>query len=234
MAKKKRSRINQFRKAIKQQLAHLKRNLTSIDALTVCESLLAAGRYTYHKLLVVSELMRQQTILYHSDSRSIPERIVSLRQAYIRPIVRGKAMYSVEFGAMISISITGEGFTFLLRLSFDPYNGGEDLMAQAMACRRCHGYYLKVICDDLIYRTRADRAFCLHHGFRLSGARLGRPKSNPALLAEEKCQFRDDQRQRNSIEGKFGQGKRRFGLGLIREKLAITQGLTIALNVLVI
>jgi len=45
-------------------------------------------------------------------------------------------------------------------------------------------------------------------------------------------QFLDDQRQRNAVEGKIGQGKRRFGLGLIREKLAITQGSTIALNVL--
>ena len=35
------------------------------------------------------------------------------------------------------------------------------------------------------------------------------------------------------MEGKIGQGKRRFGLGLIREKLAVTQGSTIALNVLV-
>jgi len=35
-------------------------------------------------------------------------------------------------------------------------------------------------------------------------------------------------------EGKIGQGKRRFGLGLIREKLAVTQGSTIALNVLVL
>ena len=43
----------------------------------------------------------------------------------------------------------------------------------------------------------------------------------------------DDQRQRNAVEGKIGQGKRRFGLGLIREKLAITQGSMIALNVLV-
>jgi hypothetical protein len=46
-------------------------------------------------------------------------------------------------------------------------------------------------------------------------------------------QFLDDQRQRNAVEGKLGQGKRRFGLGLIREKLAVTQGSTIALNVLV-
>jgi hypothetical protein len=67
----------------------------------------------------------------------------------------------------------------------------------------------------------------------LSGPRLGRPKSDPELLAEKKCQFLDDQRQRNAVEGKIGQGKRRFGLGLIREKLAVTQGSTIAMNVLV-
>lgn len=52
-------------------------------------------------------------------------------------------------------------------------------------------------------------------------------------MAEEKRQFLDDQRQRNAVEGKIGQGKRRFGLGLIREKLAVTQSSTIALNVLV-
>ena len=53
------------------------------------------------------------------------------------------------------------------------------------------------------------------------------------MVAAEKQQFIDDQRQRNAVEGKIGQGKRRFGLGLIREKLSATQGSTIALNVLV-
>ncbi len=52
-------------------------------------------------------------------------------------------------------------------------------------------------------------------------------------MVEEKRQFLDDQSRRNSVEGKIGLGKRRFGLGLIREKLAVTQGSTIALNVLV-
>jgi len=234
VAKKKRPRINKIRKAIKQQLGHLKRNLASIDALTACgASLLAAGRYAYQKLLVVSELVRQQIILFHSDSRSIPARIVSLCQAHIRPIVRGKARCNVEFGAKISISVTGDGFTFLDRLGFDPYNEGEDLKAQARAYRRRHGSYPKVICADQIYRTRSNRAFCQRHGIRLSGPRLGRPKSDPELLAEDKRQFLDDQRQRNAVEGKIGQGKRRFGLGLIREKLPATQGSAIALNVLV-
>jgi IS5 family transposase len=72
----------------------------------------------------VSELVRQQNILYHSDSRSIPDRTVSLYQAHIRPIVRGKARCNVEFGAKISISVTGDGFAFLERVSFDPYNEG--------------------------------------------------------------------------------------------------------------
>jgi hypothetical protein len=67
----------------------------------------------------------------------------------------------------------------------------------------------------------------------LSGPRLGRPKNDPELVAAERQQFMDDQRQRNAIEGKIGQGKRRYGLGLIREKLAVTQGSTIAINVLV-
>ena len=90
-----------------------------------------------------------------------------------------------------------------------------------------------MICADQIYRTRSNRAFCQRHGIRLSGPRLGRPKSDPQLQAEEKKQFADDQRQRNAVEGKIGQGKRRYGLDLIREKLAITQGSAIALNVLV-
>lgn len=234
VAKKKRPRIAKIRKAIQQQLRHLQRNLASIDALIACgASLLAAGRHWYRKLLVVSELVRQQNILYHSDSRSIPDRIVSLYQAHIRPIVRGKARCNVEFGAKISISVTGDGFAFLDRVSFDPYNEGDDLKAQARAYRRRYGHYPKVICADQIYRTRANRAFCQRHGIRLSGPRLGRPKTDPQLLAKEKKQFLDDQRQRNAVEGKIGQGKRRYGLDLIREKLSTTQGSAIALNVLV-
>jgi hypothetical protein len=55
VAMKKKPRLNKIRKAIKQQLGHLKRNLASIDALIACGGcLLAAGRHIYQKLLVVS------------------------------------------------------------------------------------------------------------------------------------------------------------------------------------
>lgn len=90
-----------------------------------------------------------------------------------------------------------------------------------------------MICADQIYRTRSNRAFCQSHGISLSGPRLGRPQSDPQLLAEEKKQFADDQQRRNAVEGKIGEGKRRYGLDLIREKLATTPGSAITLNVLV-
>lgn len=234
VAKKKRPGINKIRKAIKQQLAYLRHNLKSIEALASCGGfLLAAGSPISQKLLVVSELVRQQTILYHSESRSIPDRIMSLSQAHVRPIVRGKARSNVEFGAKISISVTGHGLAFLDRLSFNPYNEGEDLRSQAFAYRRRHGCYPEVICADQIYRTRSNRAFCKRHSIRLSGPRLGRPKSDPELIAAEKKQFTDVQRKRNAVEGKIGECKRRYGLGLIREKLIATQGSSIAMNILV-
>jgi hypothetical protein len=129
--------------------------------------------------------------------------------------------------------VSGEGFAFLDRLSWNPYNEGDDLKVQVRAYRRRHGCYPKVVCADQIYRTRSNRAFCKRHHIRLSGPRLGRPKNDPELLAEEKQIALDDQRRRNGVEGKFGQGKRRFGLDLVREKLIETSGCTIAMNLLV-
>lgn len=233
VAKKKRPRINKIRKAIKQQLGHHKRNLASIDGMIACGGhLLAAGRHIYQKLLAISELVRQQTILYHADSRTISHSIVSICQAHIRPIVRGNARCNVEFGPKISISLTGEGFTFLDCLSYDSYHEGEDLKAQSVAYRCRHGHYPAVIFADQIYRTRSNRAFCQRHGIRLGRPRLGLPKNDPELVAEKQL-FIVDQCQRNAVEGKIGQGKRRFGLGLIRDKRSATPGSTIALNVLV-
>ena len=53
-------------------------------------------------------------------------------------------------------------------------------------------------------------------------------------MAEEKRQFKDDQGRRNAaVEGQFGQGIRSFGVGLIRERLVLTQDLIIAMNILV-
>ena len=83
---------------------------------------------------------------------------------------------------------------------------------------------------DKIYRNRDNRNYCKGLGIRLSGPALGRPAE---LTREEKRQMREDNSVRNSVEGKFGQGKRRFGLSRIMAKLQETSESVIWINIIV-
>ncbi len=82
----------------------------------------------YKTLLVLTEVYRQQLWLFENKKQSIEDRIVSLSQVHIRPIVRGKAGKPVEFGAKLSASCF-EGYVFLDRLSWDNFNESGDLKA---------------------------------------------------------------------------------------------------------
>ena len=69
-----------------------------------------------------------------------------------------------------------------------------------MAFRCLHGHCPTVICADQIYRTRSNRTFCIRHGIRLSGPRLGWPKNDREFASAENQQFIDNQRQGNVVE----------------------------------
>jgi hypothetical protein len=53
---------------------------------------------------VVSEVYRQQQLMYEQGCHRIEDRIVSIPQPHVRPIVRGKSGTPVEFGAKLSVS----------------------------------------------------------------------------------------------------------------------------------
>ena len=55
-------------------------------------------------LEIITKMYRQQKNHFQSkDCReSIPNRIVSISKPYVRPIVRGKEVKSVEFGAKVN------------------------------------------------------------------------------------------------------------------------------------
>ena len=167
---------------------------------------------------MISELHRQQTILLYSKTRSIPDRIVNLVQSQVRPMVRGKARAAVEFGAKISVSVRN-GFAFLHRISWDPYNEAEGLIAQAKKYKQEYGCYPERICADRIYLNTKNRNFCTRNKIRLSGKRLGRPPKDPEITAAHKQQLSADQRKRNEVEGCFGSGKRKYSLDLIMARL---------------
>jgi IS5 family transposase len=101
LAKQKKPRRRKIKAVIRRQLDYLQQNLEAIDTLVASGEVLSSLKtHWWHKLLVISELHRQQTILLYAKTRSIPDRIVNLVQRQVRPMVRGKARATVEFGAL--------------------------------------------------------------------------------------------------------------------------------------
>lgn len=236
VAKCKRVDHRRLRKAQRRQLGFLRRNLSSIEKLSKVVNLTVLGRKQYRDLLVISELYRQQQLMYDRRSRRVDDRIVSISQPHVRPIKRGKAGSNTEFGAKLSVSMVG-GYAFVDRTSWDNFNECLDLQDQVKAYKRRFRVYPQSVHADRIYRTRDNRRYCKKHGIRLSGPRLGRPPKvtpeNVARLKAESELARQDERDRIPIEGKFGQGKRKYGIGRVMTKLASTSETAIALCFLV-
>ena len=218
--------------AIAKQLRYIKRNLAHIDNLINSGTELSSlSPRNYKMLLVITEVYRQQLWMYENESNRIDDRIVNIAQPHVRPIVRGKAGKAVEFGAKLSVSCFDE-YVFLDHLSWDNFNESGDLKDQIEAYKKFTGYYPDSVHVDKIYRTRANRAWCKERCIRLSGSPLGRPPKN--LSKEAKQQAQNDERFRNTIEGKFGQAKRRFSLNLVMTKLTTPSETSIAITFLVI
>ena len=127
-----------------------------------------------------------------------------------------------------------DGYTFLDHLSWDNFNESLDLKPQIKAYHKRFGCSPESVHADKICRTRDKIKYCKKHHFRLSGPVLGRPPKEKELQKEIRKQTRQDELDRIPIEGKFGQGKRRFSLPKIMCKLAETSVSAIAVAFLVL
>jgi hypothetical protein len=91
----------------------LRRNLKSIEKPSAVADLTVLGKRRYRDLLVISEVYRQQQMMYDQHSHRVDDRIVSISQPHVRPIKRGKAAIDTEFGAKLSMSlVNGYAFVF--------------------------------------------------------------------------------------------------------------------------
>jgi len=215
--KKRRHTEGELRNAIRQQLQYVRRNLGSIAGQVDLGAALGwLGKVLYKKLLVISELYRQQKQMYDENTHRIEDRIVSIAQPHLRPIVRGKEHKPVEFGAKIATALVG-GFSFTIKMSYDNFYEAKYLEESAEEYRRMFGFYPEVIIGDKAYWTNENRRYCKSRGIRLSAPKKGR-KTEELKEAEQK-QLYEDGCERNAIEGSYGTGKRKYGLGLVMTKL---------------
>lgn len=229
IAKQKRPGRKTLRRGIKQQLQYLRRNLGHIEQLLapIPHGMpLPLPGWLLHRYWVIQHLYQQQWDMYRTQTKRCDHRIVSISQPYVRPIVRGKLDKPVEFGAKLSVSLTGDGLAHVDHLRWEAFNEGRDLMAQVEAYKARYGHYPERVLADPIYGTRANRAYLKQRGIRFAGKPLGRPKketdANREQLKQDKERRRQEYLQRIPIEGKFGQGKNGYRLNYIRAKRANT------------
>src|SRR5665648_405257 len=191
-----------------------------------------------HKARTYREKARKQ---YLQLVRNRKPRYKQIRKAnrqqlnYIRrdlQIVRDKATANVEFGAKISISMT-DGYSMIENADWEAFNEAGDLQGICERYKDRTGHYPERILGDKIYRNRTNLQYCEKHNIRMNGPKLGRPPKDPVLYTQQKRMERQESGERNAVEGKFGEGKRFYGLGRVMTRLQGTSEVAIHMTFLV-
>ena len=222
VAKKKRKSKKEIRRGIKAQLQYVNRNIKIVKKLLGYEKLTKALSKRDTKILETIEIVyKQQKQMYDTKSHQCTDRIVSIYQPHVRPIVRGKDKAKVEFGSKINISEV-DGFVRLDTLSWDAFNETTDLENQVERYKALYGRYPKYVLADQIYLTRKNRAYLKEKEIMITGKALGRPKKNDPETPQQKYRKKKIAAKRNHVEGKFGQAKRGYHLNNVKARLAET------------
>ena len=219
-SKKKTKTKKVINKAKKQMLQYVRRNIKHLkDAIEQIK--VRGGKVKEHiieKLRVAEKIFHQQQEMYKRKSNRVEERIVSLHRAYVRPIKRGKQGKKTEFGGKGALVEVG-GFLFLDYFEHRAF-AEEELLADHLAGYMSRfGKLPPYASMDAKYGTEENRELAEKLGVRASFKRRGR---KPKTVDSQDRWFKKKQRERNRIEGRFGNGKEHYGLD--RVKYSIKDG----------
>ena len=226
VVRRKRKKSNWLRKQIRKALSYVKRDIGYIlDFISKGAWLTEQETLDFQ---ILQKIFEQQLYMYRHKTHSVENRIVSFSQPWIRPIVRGKAKASVEFGAKLDLSVD-QGIARLEKTSFEAYNESTVLVDAIRRYFDRHGYYPQRILVDKIYRNRENIKYCKDRGIRISGPSLGRPKKD--ALIDKQVAYQDNA-DRVEVERSFSLLKRKFSMESIRTKLPETTLSTLCISVI--
>ena len=171
---------------------------------------------------IVTKVYRQQSNHFESGNprESIPDRIVSVSKPYVRPIVRGKEVKSVEFGAKCN-NIQVDGISFIEKLSFNAFNEGARLRHCVKMHKRLFGVDVKKVGGDTSYAGQENRDFCKEKDIQTSFVKRGRPSKT----AKEKDFVRQElaRVRATTMEGSFGTQKEHYSMRRIKARKKETE-----------
>ena len=204
-------------------LGCLHRDLLTLTDLTAGENRYRLEYLRKDQKRVLEATMKmyfQQEQMHRTGEHRCADRIISIFQPHVRPIVRGKAGAKVEFGAKIGVSLV-EGYNFIDHHSWDAYNECNDLQQHIDNYKERFGFLPATILADKIYMNKANRAVLKDYEIKSYSKPLGRPTKDPPSPERQAAMARAVG-QRNEIECSFGTGKRVYQANDIRAKLPET------------
>jgi hypothetical protein len=167
----------------------------------------------------IKTVYEQQFELLYGNRENVKQRIVPLARPYVRPIVRGKEIKPVEFGAKVHKVLVG-GLSFIEYLSYENFNEGSRFK-HAIAFHQKHFGKCSQLGADAIYATNENRRYCNSLGI----ATCFVPKGKQGKLQEQKTAMRSalSTVRATVLEGSFGNEKNHYLLGKIKARTQATE-----------
>jgi len=215
-----RRKPKQKRRSMTRGLLRLLTKITDqIDLLIKTGRDLSISILSRQRLSTIQILLGQQSKWFYDEEKP-KDRIVSIDKPYIRPIVRGKEIKKVEFGAKVH-NFQIDGISFIDRISFDNFNEGKRLIPTIFKAQKLTKTKMKLVGADGIYATNANRTFVSKNNIRTDF----KPKGRPAKDEKQRKQLRQmiTKERASRMEGSFGTEKQYYGLDKIKARTEKTE-----------
>lgn len=173
----------------------------------------------YRRVATIKKVYAQQYAHFKTGAK-IKDRIVSIAKDYVRPIVRGKEIKPVEFGAKVN-KLQIDGISFIEHLSFNAFNEGKRLQSTIYKAQSLTHRKTKIIGADAIYATNNNRRYVTRHNIKTDFKRKGKRPKN--YKDENKLKALITKERATRLEGSFGKEKQHYHLNRVKAKTKATE-----------
>jgi transposase, IS5 family len=174
------------------------------------------------RLKTIEAVYEQQKEHFDQPESKIEQRIVSLQQPHIRPIVRGKEVKKVEFGPKVNMLRIG-GINLIEKCAYDNFNEGTRFVNTCTIYQELTGT-CQQIGADAIYATNKNRQFATKNDIATCFKFKGKlPADEDKKKEKIKAAQTIHTIRATHMEGSFGNEKEHYDLAKIRAKTIYTQ-----------
>lgn len=213
-SKTKRKTWQMIKRTRREMLQYVRRNLGQVrDWLKELDE--RQRREVEEALKTAMMIYEQQLEMHRKGVKRVEKRIVSFWRDYVRPIKRGKSgPKETEFGPKVCVSYVN-GFAFVDAFGHENYSEADVRIVEQQLdnYERKFGKAPPSLTGDQLYGSRANREILEKRKVRGAFRKLGRRCSESR---QQEQYVKRKQRERNQVEGGFGNGKEHYGLNGIR------------------